>query len=70
MPKSYNERSIQIIGCDLLSQNYLQNKNHIIQRSMTYITNNQKLNNLNRFKLDILFDQLMNKLELSKSYDF
>lgn len=37
---------------------------------MTYITNNQKLNNLNRFKLDILFDQLMNKLELSKSYDF
>lgn len=62
--KFYNEDSIsmiQAIGCDLLSQNHLQTKNHIILKLLAYISNCQKFDSRNKIKLDVFVNNLVHR---------
>ena len=71
--KLYNKNStsiIQTVEWDLLSHNYLHIKNYIIWRPLVYASSSQKLDSLNKIKLDIFFDHLMYRLRIFKLYNF
>ena len=61
---------IQAFKYNLLPQNCLHIKNHIIWKPLAYLSNSQKLDSLNKIELDVSFNHLIYGLEIFKSYDF